>query len=84
MSMGMYGMGMSQNFNTMQPMQNIGKGKGKMRDEDFEAAFAQYAQPETQSAKIEELKDDVTQLENKLSETKLDDKEPLLNDDFEK
>ena len=77
-------MGMSHNFNSMQPMQSIGKGKGKMRDEDFEAAFAQYALPETQSAKIEEVKDDVTGLEKELSETKLDDKEPQLNDDFEK
>jgi len=84
MSMGMYGMGMSQNLSIMQPMENIGKGKGKMRDEEFEAAFAHYAQPETQSAKIEELKDDLVELENGLTEAKLDDKEPLLNDDFEK
>lgn len=75
---------MSQNFSMMQPMQNLGKGKGKMRDEDFEAAFAQYAQPETQSAKIEEVKDDLAELENGLSDTKLDDKVPLLNDDFER
>ena len=45
---------------TLVPVQDQGKGKGKARDEAFEAAFAQFAvalPSQTSSAKIEELSD---------------------------
>ena len=64
MSGGMYrqygGMGMT---NGLQP-QTIDKGKGKMRAEDFDVAFAQAAAHQTESARIEEVQDVTETLAN--------------------
>ncbi|KAJ7079093.1 hypothetical protein B0H15DRAFT_520923 [Mycena belliarum] len=72
MPMGMYGSGMAQAF----PAQM--NGKGKSREADFEAAFAQIAaahpQTESQTARIEEV-DDATGLEKTLAGTTLEDRD---------
>ncbi|KAF7321780.1 TPR-REGION domain-containing protein [Mycena kentingensis (nom. inval.)] len=67
MGMGMYGSSFTP---AMQPQIN---GKGKSREADFEAAFAQVvaAQSETQSAKIEEIPEGQTGLEAALDNANL-------------
>lgn len=80
----MYGTGFPQTYN---PIQVEGKGKGKSREEAFEAAFEQFAefQPQT-SAKIEEV-NDVSDIENAMNNATLDEgkaDEPLTNEDFKK
>ncbi|KAJ6594164.1 hypothetical protein B0H19DRAFT_1012254 [Mycena capillaripes] len=71
MGMGMYGPAMSQQF----PAQM--NGKGKSREADFEAAFAQivadHPQAQAQTARIEEVQDGATGLEEALGQTQLDD-----------
>ncbi|KAJ6587168.1 hypothetical protein DFH09DRAFT_1142802 [Mycena vulgaris] len=73
MPMGMYGPGMAQ-MNGFPVQMN---GKGKSREADFEAAFAQIAaahpQTEAQTARIEEVEDGATGLEETLSATKIED-----------
>lgn len=85
MSPGMYGNigpGVSSMYgNSLSPFRSLeqpvveqqGKGKGKMREEDFEAAFAQFTasmdNASLQSARVEELDD----LGEKLAESSLDD-----------
>ncbi|KAJ7072083.1 hypothetical protein C8F01DRAFT_1102480 [Mycena amicta] len=69
MGMGMYGSGFS-------PAQPQSSAKGKSREADFEAAFAQVVaaqSPGHQSAKIEEIPEGQTGLEEALDKTKLDD-----------
>ena len=82
MNSGMYGMGFPQTFNQVQ---FEGKGKGKSREQAFEAAFEQFAnfQPQTSSAKIEE----VSEIENAMENTTLEDpklEEELNGEDFQK
>ncbi|KAJ7163573.1 hypothetical protein C8R43DRAFT_990111 [Mycena crocata] len=76
MSMGMYGPGMAQQAFPMQM-----NGKGKSREADFEAAFAQIAaahpQTQTETARIEEVDDGVAQLGEALDKAKLDDPEGM-------
>jgi len=65
------------------------KGKGKLRESDFEAAFAQAAASvsplqEQETAKIVEVKDDVADIEEALKETKLDDGDPQTNAEFKR
>lgn len=83
MNSGMYGTSFPQSYN---PIQVEGKGKGKSREEAFEAAFEQFAefQPQT-SAKIEEV-NDLSDIESALNKTTLDEKsdEPQTNEDFKK
>ncbi|KAJ7497554.1 hypothetical protein FB451DRAFT_1211928 [Mycena latifolia] len=73
MPMGMYGAGMAQAF----PAQM--NGKGKSREADFEAAFAQIAaahpQTEAQTARIEEVEDGATGLEETIAGTKLEERD---------
>ena len=62
-----------------------GKGKGKSREQAFEAAFEQFGnfQPQTSSAKIEE----VSEIENAMENTTLEDpklEEELNGEDFQK
>ena len=65
-------------------MQDQGKGKGKSREESFEAAFAQYAP----SASITEVDDDVSDLQEALKDVKLDGENAELGElkesDFER
>ncbi|KAJ7188062.1 hypothetical protein C8R46DRAFT_1053535 [Mycena filopes] len=70
MGMGMYGPGMTNQF---QPQQT--NGKGKNREADFEAAFAEIvaAQTQAQTARIEEVQDGATGLEETLENAKLED-----------
>lgn len=80
----MFGLGFPQTFN---PIQVEGKGKGKSREEAFEAAFEQFAnfQPQS-SAKIEEI-NDVSEIEKAMNGTSLEEgkfEEPLTNEDFKK
>lgn len=55
----------------------VDKGKGKASEADFEAAFARItaamSQPETSSARIVELKDDLDGLEEQMKQTNLDE-----------
>ncbi|KAF8210465.1 peroxisome targeting signal receptor [Mycena galopus ATCC 62051] len=70
MGMGMYGPAMTNQF----PVQI--NGKGKSREADFEAAFAQIvaAQTQPETSRIEEV-DTATGLEESLEKTRLDDKD---------
>jgi hypothetical protein len=69
MSNGMF-YGTNGNFNIM----DQGKGKGKSREADFEAAFAQItASLQEQTSRIEEVKDDVDGITSNIERTKLDD-----------
>ncbi|KAJ7045695.1 hypothetical protein C8F04DRAFT_1065827 [Mycena alexandri] len=70
MSMGMYGPTMTNQFQA-KPM----NGKGKSREADFEAAFAQIAaaQAQVETARIEEVQDGATGLEEALEQTKIED-----------
>ncbi|KZP17955.1 TPR-like protein [Athelia psychrophila] len=77
MQMGMYGMGGNNMFQGNQPTFDQGKGKGKLRDVDFEAAFAQVSaslgpQSATTSG-IEEVKDGVTNVEELMKNATLDE-----------
>jgi peroxin-5 len=71
MSMGMYGPTMANQF----PAQI--NGKGKSREADFEAAFAQIvaAQTQPETSRIQEVEDGATGLEETLEKTQLDDKD---------
>ena len=94
MGMGMYGMGM--HHQAFAPMQDTGKGKGRMLDADFEAAFAEFAHSTEKqgSARIEEVKegDEVEGLTGAMEGTKLDEnkeesarsEDPIMGDDFQK
>lgn len=66
----------SQGFEARSPVLDI-KGKGKIKETDFDAAFAQVASSlETAPAKVEPTSgsvDPVEELENDLNRTKLDD-----------
>lgn len=84
MSGGMYrpygGMGMT---NGLQP-QTIDKGKGKMRAEDFDVAFAQVAASyQTESARIEEVQDVTETLANTtLEDTSTTEQTASTSEDF--
>ncbi|KII92734.1 hypothetical protein PLICRDRAFT_103768 [Plicaturopsis crispa FD-325 SS-3] len=78
-SMAMYGMGAGQGILHMAPgFLAEGKGKGKMKDADFEAAFAQVAESfgptERETARIVEVDDTTSQLEEAMQKAALDDK----------
>ena len=80
MGMGIYNAGFPQTFS---PIQDQGKGKGKARDDAFEAAFAQFAtelSSQSSSAKIEEVLDDASQAGTTAkSESKPSEVEDLIN-----
>jgi len=65
-----------QGFEARLPVFDI-KGKGKIKETDFDAAFAQFvSSPETASAKVEPTSgsvDPVEELERDLNQAKLDD-----------
>ncbi|KAJ6625896.1 peroxisome targeting signal receptor [Mycena sp. CBHHK59/15] len=75
MPMGMYGMNMGSSVFQQAPMQM--SGKGKTREADFEAAFAQIAsshpQAQSETSRIEEVEDGATGLEEALGKTKLEE-----------
>mgnify|MGYP007051637991 CR=1 FL=1 len=72
-SMTMYGMGMQQQFSAFNPaLQATDNGKGKGREADFEAAFAQI-DASISKAKVE---DEVEKLGESIQNTTLDAKEP--------
>lgn len=80
MPMGMYAMGaptMQYGRNTNFSIVNQGKGKG--READFEAAFAQVAASldpmETQTARIEEVNDSMADIEDALKNVSLNPEE---------
>lgn len=75
-SMPMYGMsnGMFYGMNTN--LSTADQGKGKSREADFEAAFAQVAASlQEQTSRIEEVKDDVEGINEAMEKTRLDDEE---------
>lgn len=78
-----YSMGMN-SLPSYNVMQDQGKGKGKSREESFEAAFAQYAT----SASITEVDDDISDLQEALKDVKLDGENAELGElkesDFER
>lgn len=87
----MYGMGRPMGmFSSMNmapgPIQMPDNGKGKSREIDFEAAFAQLEQsfgPSTQeTARIEEL-DDTADLAASMAETTLKDSDGVVGSDFQ-
>jgi hypothetical protein len=68
-------------YDPMMGNQTLDKGKGKLREEDFENAFAQAAafMHQAESAKIEELDEDrFTSLDDAMRNTSLSDKEEDL------
>ncbi|THH09396.1 hypothetical protein EW145_g2051 [Phellinidium pouzarii] len=78
MGIGMYGSAFPQPY---APMQDNGKGKGKLRDDAFEAAFAQYAleaQPRASSARIEEVQS--AEIESALENTTISEENHVDND----
>ncbi|KAG1808340.1 hypothetical protein EV424DRAFT_1574351 [Suillus variegatus] len=88
-SMGLYGnMGQPffQGFNATPLSADASKGKGKAREADYEAAFAQYAaslQNQSESAsRIVELDDNAATLEQAMENVKLGDTELKTNGDF--
>ncbi|KAJ6499129.1 hypothetical protein C8R45DRAFT_981212 [Mycena sanguinolenta] len=76
MGMPMYGPSMMNQFPTQI------NGKGKSREADFEAAFAEIVAAQTQSgsARIEEVEEGATGLEASLERTQLDDKDGSTTD----
>lgn len=87
--MGLYGnMGQPffQGFNATPLSVDASKGKGKAREADYEAAFAQYAaslQNQSESAsRIVELDDNAATLEQAMENVKLGDAELKTNGDF--
>lgn len=67
------------------PIADLGKGKGKIREADFEAAFAQaatYLPQESASSQIVEVDDEVTEIDKALKSTTLED--PATNSDFKR
>ncbi|KAJ2930263.1 hypothetical protein H1R20_g6840, partial [Candolleomyces eurysporus] len=84
MASGMYGMGMQYGYNP--GMQMLDKGKGKSREADFEAAFAQIAASFPQESSGKEQEDGVEKLEESLKNASLDgevseaDVKKVLND----
>ncbi|KAG2119923.1 uncharacterized protein F5147DRAFT_665963 [Suillus discolor] len=87
--MGLYGnMGQPffQGFNATPLSADANKGKGKAREADYEAAFAQYAaslQNQSESAsRIVELDDNTATLEQAMKNVKLGDTELKTNGDF--
>ncbi|KAG1862864.1 hypothetical protein C8R48DRAFT_708697 [Suillus tomentosus] len=88
-SMGLYGnMGQPffQGFNATPLSADASKGKGKAREADYEAAFAQYAaslQNQSEStSRIVELDDNAATLEQAMENVKLGDAELKTNGDF--
>jgi peroxin-5 len=71
MSSGMYGMGMQQ-YGYNPGMQMLDKGKGKSREADFEAAFAQIAASFPQESSSKEQDDGLEKLEESLKDASLD------------
>ncbi|KAI0793191.1 peroxisome targeting signal receptor [Abortiporus biennis] len=77
---GMMPMNMSMYSNFSPPLEMSDKGKGKSRDVDFEAAFAEFDKSlastnQAQSARIEEVNDSLEQLENAMKDATLKDEE---------
>ncbi len=85
----MYGMsgGMAYGMYPNIAIADQGKGKGKSREADFEAAYAQVAASlQGQTSHIEEIKDDVADLNEAMEKAKLDDVQELdgAETDFKK
>jgi peroxin-5 len=74
MSMGMYSRSMEQNPFSANLSLDQGKGKGKQAD--FEAAFAEYASPvaetHAETSRIEEVDDDIQNIAESLKNTSLE------------
>lgn len=84
MGMGMYGSSFPQSFSSVQ---DPGKGKGKARDDAFEAAFAQFATsapPQASSARIEELSESMEELQNSMQTSSLEENKALDVDGIER
>ncbi|KAG1865803.1 hypothetical protein DFJ58DRAFT_770330 [Suillus subalutaceus] len=87
--MGLYGnMGQPffQGFNATPPSADASKGKGKAREADYEAAFAQYAaslqNQQESTSRIVELDDNAATLEQAMENVKLEDSELKTNENF--
>lgn len=87
--MGLYGnMGQPffQGFNATPLSADASKGKGKAREADYEAAFAQYAaslQDQKEStSRIVELDDNAATLEQAMENVKIGDSDLKTNADF--
>jgi peroxin-5 len=87
--MGIYGMNMGPNiFGGLNSNYNVasnqGKGKGKTRDADFEAAFAQVAASlppvQAETSRIVEVDSGVTDIEAALRSTTLEAVQDLVQD----
>ena len=78
MSTGMYGMGANSNMGMFQPVNfgttDQGKGKGKLKQADFEAAFAAFDHQQ-ESSRIVEVGDSVSVEEAIKNATLSDQKE---------
>lgn len=86
-SMPMYGMSSGMTYGMYPNVAITDQGKGKGREADFEAAFAQVAASlQGQTPQIEEIKDDLNiALSEALEKAKLDDGNELeLETDFKK
>lgn len=63
-----------------------GKGKGKLKEADFEAAFAQvsasFGPQSATTSRIEEVKDDVSNVEELMKNTTLDEAKTENQTDF--
>jgi hypothetical protein len=79
MPMGMYGMNMNSSMYQgnygLSSEQGQGKGKGKLKEADFEAAFAQaaasFAPAHTETPRIVEIDDSVTDVEHALADAQV-------------
>ncbi|KAG2037423.1 hypothetical protein BDR03DRAFT_919923 [Suillus americanus] len=87
--MGLYGsMGQPffQGFNATPLSADANKGKGKAREADYEAAFAQYAAPlqnqQESTSRIVELDDNAATLEQAMENVKLGDSGLKTNENF--
>lgn len=84
MGMGTYGSGFPQPFVSAQ---DLGKGKGKARDDAFEAAFAHFATQapsQLNSAKIEEVTDPMSELQNSMQNSTIEENNTLVTAGIER
>lgn len=79
MNMNMFSPGFS---HMSYPTQEQGKGKGKARDDAFEAAFAEFSTEAAtvSSAKIEEIPQNLSELENRFKNTTISDSDSKLDE----
>lgn len=88
MPMGMYSVNPPMQYGSNPKFSIVSQGKGKDREADFEAAFAQVAASlspiEAQTSRVEEVDDSITHIEDTLKNVSLKSEEEEDGTDFRK